>query len=138
MPISLSYQSDLADCRRLFLADYLVMVKIGVHDYEKQCEQRVILNVDVYVPFACTTPQHDLLAEVVDYDVMRQVIERYVRRGHVHLQETLCDQIADSLLAHPGVRAVRVSSSKPDAYSNCAGVGVEVFRISSAGQVGVA
>jgi dihydroneopterin aldolase len=50
-------------------------------------------------------------------------------QGHVHLQETLCDDLATALLQHPKVRAVRVSSEKPDAYPDCRSVGVEVFRI---------
>ena len=33
------------------------------------------------------------------------------------------------MLAHPRVRAVRVSTMKPDVYPDCEGVGVEVFQI---------
>jgi dihydroneopterin aldolase len=32
------------------------------------------------------------------------------------------------LLAHPAVRAVRVSSEKPDIYPDVEAVGIEVFR----------
>ena len=49
--------------------------------------------------------------------------------GHVHLQETLCDDVARAMLAHPKVRAVCVSTMKPDVYTDCEGVGVEVFQI---------
>jgi dihydroneopterin aldolase len=52
-----------------------------------------------------------------------------VGRGHIHLQETLCDDVAAALLAHPNVRAVAVSTEKPDVYPDCDAVGVEVFRI---------
>jgi 7,8-dihydroneopterin aldolase/epimerase/oxygenase len=59
---------------------------------------------------------------------VRQVISQRVGRGHVELQETLCDELATEILAHPQVMAVRLSSCKPDVYPDCAGVGVEVFR----------
>ena len=52
-----------------------------------------------------------------------------VAQGHVHLQETLCDDVAKIMLAHPRVKAVRVSTMKPDVYPDCEGVGVEVFQI---------
>jgi dihydroneopterin aldolase len=55
-----------------------------------------------------------------------------VSRGHIHLQETLCDDVADLMLAHPKVRAVRVSTEKPDVYPDCQSVGVEIFRIKPA------
>ena len=60
---------------------------------------------------------------------MKQSVAQCVARGHIHLQETLCDSIAAHLLAHDAVRAVRVRTEKPDAYPDCDAVGVEVFRI---------
>ena len=73
----------------------------------------------------------DHLDEVVDYDFMRGTIAARVAQGHIHLQETLCDDVAKIMLAHPRVRAVRVSTMKPDVYPDCEGVGVEVFQIKS-------
>jgi 7,8-dihydroneopterin aldolase/epimerase/oxygenase len=119
----------LTDCRRLFLRNYEVRINIGVHDFEKRGEQRVVINVELYVPLALSTPVADKLAEVVDYDFMRSTIAQRVKRGHIHLQETLCDDVAAALLAHPQVRAVSVSTEKPDVYPDCDAVGVEVFRI---------
>jgi 7,8-dihydroneopterin aldolase/epimerase/oxygenase len=119
----------LTDCRRLFLRNYEVRINIGVHDFEKRGEQRVVINVELFVPLALSTPVADKLAEVVDYDFMRSTIAERVKRGHIHLQETLCDDVAAALLAHPNVRAVAVSTEKPDVYPDCDAVGVEVFRI---------
>jgi len=119
----------LQDCRRLFLRNYEVQINIGVHDFEKKGEQRVLINVDLYIPLAVSTPKADELHEVVDYDFMRETIARRMAQGHVQLQETLCDDVVEAMLTHPRVRAVRVSTMKPDVYPDCEGVGVEVFRI---------
>jgi dihydroneopterin aldolase len=126
---SLLVHPSLVDCRRLFLRNYEVWINIGVHDFEKRGEQRVLINVDLYVPLAETTPREDQLHEVLDYDFIRRTIAQHVVRGHIHLQETLCDEVAALMLAHPLVRAVRVSTQKPDVYPDCESVGVEVFRI---------
>ncbi len=117
------------ECRRLFLRDHVVPVQIGAHDFEKGVTQRLVFNVELFVPYASTTPKADKLAEVVDYDFVREVIAARIAQGHVELQETLCDDLAAQLLAHPQVRAVRLSTQKPDVYPDCAGVGVEVFRM---------
>ncbi|HEX2530869.1 MAG TPA: dihydroneopterin aldolase [Burkholderiaceae bacterium] len=119
----------LSDCRRLFLQNYEVQINIGVHEFEKKGEQRVLINVDLFIPLAVSTPKDDHLHEVVDYDFMRDTIARRMAEGHIHLQETLCDDVAHAMMAHPKVRAVRVSTSKPDVYPDCEGVGVEVFHI---------
>ncbi len=119
----------LMDCRRLFLSNYEVYINIGVHDFEKRGEQRVLINVDLFVPLVENTPSKDSLDEVVDYDFMRQSILERVSKGHIHLQETLCDDVAKIMLAHPNVRAVKVSTAKPDVYPDCESVGVEIFLI---------
>ncbi|RFO97463.1 diguanylate cyclase [Rhodoferax lacus] len=119
----------ILSCRRIFLRDHAVSVQIGAHDFEKGQPQRVIFNVELFVPYAESTPQTDSLSEVVDYDFVREVIARRVASGHVDLQETLCDDLATRMLEHPQVWAVRLSSCKPDVYPDSAGVGVEVFRM---------
>jgi 7,8-dihydroneopterin aldolase/epimerase/oxygenase len=116
-------------CRRLFLRNYEVYINIGVHDFEKLGEQRVFINVDLYVPFELSTPAQDELGEVVDYDFMRRSISQRVSQGHIHLQETLCDDVLRVMLEHPKVKAARVSTEKPDVYPDCEGVGVEVFGV---------
>ena len=118
----------LKNCRRLFLRNYEVPVKIGVHDFEKKRAQRLLINVDLYIPLALSTPVNDQLAEVVDYSFIRDTLYASTTKGHIKLQETFCDDVAKMLLAHPHVQAVRVSSEKPDVYEDCDSIGVEVFR----------
>ena len=123
---------SLMDCRRLFLLDYEVWINIGVHDFEKRGEQRVLINVDLFVPLKLSTPTSDDLDEVLDYDFIRRSIAERVSRGHIHLQETLADDVLRLMLAHPKVRAARVSTEKPDVYPDCEAVGVEVFGMKDA------
>jgi len=118
----------LTTCRRVFLRNYEVWINIGVHEFEKRAEQRVIINVDLYVPLALSTPKADELDEVVDYDFIRRTVAARLSKGHIHLQETLCDDILTQVLTHPKVQAARVSTAKPDVYPDCEAVGVEVFR----------
>ena len=118
----------LAQCRRLFLREVVLDANIGIHDRERAGKQKLVISVDLFVPLAVSTPAHDQIHEVVDYDFVRAVIRERIERGHINLQETLVDDVAGSLLAHPGVAAVRVSSAKPNAYEDVEAVGVEVFR----------
>ena len=129
---SLLSHPRLMSCRRLFLRNYEVWINIGVHDFEKKGEQRVLINVDLYVPLAVSTPQRDQLEEVLDYDFMRRSIAQRVKQGHIHLQETLADDVLKLMLAHPHVRAARVSTEKPDVYPDCESVGCEVFAMKEA------
>jgi len=118
----------LLQCRRLFLRGLDLPVHIGIHDFEIGQAQRVRLDIDLYVPLDATSPERDQIDEVVDYDFVRQVVHARVAQGHIGLQETLCDDVLDQLLAHPGVLAARVATCKPDVYPDCEAVGVEAFR----------
>jgi 7,8-dihydroneopterin aldolase/epimerase/oxygenase len=122
----------LADCRRLFLRNYVVNAHIGVHDFEQGRTQRLLINVDLYIPLASSTPRSDQLHEVVDYDFIRHTVSQRIARGHIGLQETLVDELLAVLLQHPQVRAARVSTEKPDVYPDCEAVGVEVFAFKEA------
>nr|WP_311528400.1 dihydroneopterin aldolase [uncultured Ralstonia sp.] len=127
--LSLLSHPRLSNCRRMFLRNYEVQINIGVHDFEKKGEQRVLINIELYVPLEYSSPTQDKLHEVVDYDFMRDTVSRRMAQGHVHLQETLCDDVLTAMLKHPHVRAARVSTEKPDVYPDCESVGIEVFRI---------
>ncbi len=118
----------LHDCRRIFLRGLTRHVRIGVHDFERAAAQRIIFDVDLYVPLAQNTPRRDHIDEVVDYDFVRDEVTRIVTQGHIDLQETLCDAVLGALLAHSQVVAARVSTRKPDVYDDCDAVGVETFR----------
>jgi 7,8-dihydroneopterin aldolase/epimerase/oxygenase len=129
IPTPSSTDALLASCRRLFLRDHEVRVNIGIHDFEKRGAQRIVINVDLYIPLQHSTPSHDAIDEVVDYDFVRSTVAKRIAQGHINLQETLCDDIVKLMLAHPHVKAARVSTMKPDVYPDCAGVGVEVFAV---------
>jgi len=117
----------LADCRRIFVREVVMDARIGIQPAELAAPQRVVLNVDLFVPLAVSTPKEDHIHEVVDYDFVRTSIRQRIAAGHINLQETLVDDIARTLLAHRAVRAVRVTSEKPDIYEDVEAVGVEVF-----------
>lgn len=119
----------LAHCRRLFLKGHEVQARIGVHDFELHGPQRLLIDVDLYVPLAASTPRADQLHEVVDYDFIREVVRERLARGPIGLQETLADDLLATLLAHPQVLAARVATAKPDVYPDCDAVGVEVFAL---------
>ncbi|MFM1979393.1 MAG: hypothetical protein RLZ68_658 [Pseudomonadota bacterium] len=133
LPVQLSLMDELRlSCRKLFLRRHEVQAHIGAHDFEKGVTQRLWIDVELWVPFTQSTPSLDSLHEVVDYDFVRAEVALRLQQGHVELQETLCDELVRQLLAHPQVRAVRLSTQKPDVYPDCAGVGVEVFRMKGA------
>lgn len=118
--------------RRLFVRDLVVDARIGVYDFEKQGPQKVRIDVDLYLEDPAN-PTSDRLGDVLDYGYIWSGVHEIVKQGHINLQETLVERIMAHCLRPDCVIAARVSSSKPDAYDDCGGVGYEVFRMRQRG-----
>ncbi|MDN4037917.1 dihydroneopterin aldolase [Massilia sp. YIM B02443] len=118
----------LEHCRRLFIRDYRLDMEIGAYSHEKNKSQHVVVNIEFWVPLEWNTPISDDLDEIVNHDFVRPGIQDIISRGHINLQETLCDAIVNLVLAHPKVVAARVMTEKREVYPDCLSAGVEVFK----------
>lgn len=112
-------------CRLLSLRRHERLVRIGVHDFERQAPQRMWFDVDLCVRLADAGAATDDIDQTLDYDFVRATIADVVGQHHHELQETLCDAILARTMAQPGVQAARVATRKPDVYADSASVGVE-------------
>jgi 7,8-dihydroneopterin aldolase/epimerase/oxygenase len=112
--------------RHIFIRDFRLPVSIGIHDFEKEGPQTVVVNVDLLLEAAEVT-HGDRIANVLNYDVVHDGIVALAKARHFNLQETLVDAILAFCLTQPGVIEARVSTEKPDVYKDCR-VGYEAVR----------
>lgn len=122
----------LDGCRRIFIRNFRLDMMIGIYPHEQQRLQNVVVNIEFWVPLAHCTPREDRIEEVVNHDFVRLGIQDIVSRGHINLQETLCDAIVTMCLKHPAIVAVRVATEKREVYPDCECAGVEVFQMKEA------
>ena len=113
--------------RRIFIRDFRLKVSIGIHDFEKEGPQTVVVNVDLLLEPEGGKAHNDRIANVLNYDTVHDGIAKLAGGRHFNLQETLVDAILDLCLAQPGVIEARVSTEKPDVYKDCR-VGYEAVR----------
>ena len=125
------FASDLlrrdGETRRIYLRDLRVMADIGIHDFEKVAPQPLLINIDLWVQ----VPNGDLaddIANVLDYDFVRDGVVALVKSRRFNLQETLVHAIVDLCLTRPQVLVARVSSAKTDVYPDVAAAGYEATR----------
>jgi 7,8-dihydroneopterin aldolase/epimerase/oxygenase len=121
-----AYPAHLAPTRfRIFLDGLDLPVDIGFHDFEIGTPQRLRVTVDLWVD-ETHFPSNDRVAEAWNYDLLRSAILRLAEGRRFNLQETFAREVYALVAARPGVQAIRVVTSKPDVYPDCAGVGVEI------------
>ena len=113
--------------RRIFLRDYEVVASIGIHEFERQNPQRIIIDVALEIAEGASPSNgQDRIETVLDYDFLRERIRSIVGDRHFNLQETLCAEILEVCLTPDEVLGARVSTRKPDVYPDCDSVGVEM------------
>jgi dihydroneopterin aldolase len=110
---------------RIFFDDLEVIANIGFHDFEIGVGQRLILSIDIWLDAAYFAAD-DQVRSAWNYDNVRSDAVRVAQAQHYNLQETLVGAIYRAIAARAGVKALRVSSRKPDIYPDCVGVGVEL------------
>ncbi len=112
--------------RRIFIRDFQLQVSIGIHDFEQDAPQTVVVNVDLLLA-PSDKAHNDRIGNVLNYDTVHDGIVALAKSRHFNLQETLCEAILDLCLAQPGVIEARISTEKPDVYKDCR-VGYEAVR----------
>ena len=68
----------------------------------------------------------DHIDDIVDYDYIRDGIQKLVRNKRYNLQERLCADILSLIISKNHVVAVTLSVCKLDIYPDCDSVGFEL------------
>ena len=74
------------------LDDLTVQIRLGIHPHEAE-PQPVRVSVLMTVEYD-RAPSGDRIEEVLDYDFVREGIQRLAAGTGFALQETLCDEVA--------------------------------------------
>ena len=120
IPAALAVKSS-----KIMLDSLEVQTDIGFHDFEIGRPQRLLVTIEIWLD-DLTAPADDSPQAAWDYDFLRNEVIRLAAAGRYNLQETLVEAIYQRLAAMRGVRGLRISSAKPDIYSDARKVGVEV------------
>jgi dihydroneopterin aldolase len=116
------------DCYRIVVQDIEIDCFLGVYDREQARCRPVIVDVELYVPHAAKIHRRDVLAETVNYERVVEAVERVVAERRFKLVETLCAELADDIARLPGLRALKVSVTKPQPLPRARSVRVELWR----------
>ena len=123
----LKFADGSRSIRHVFIHDLVLDSYIGVYDHEKDTAQKIRVNVDLSV-IENTRNLQDDISNVVCYEKIVNAIETIVDSGHVHLVETLAENIAEMSLQDARISCVRVRVEKLEAIKNTTSVGIEIER----------
>jgi len=97
------------------IRDLHVPAVIGVHDWEREIEQTLIVSVDMVPETAdvARAAASDDLADALDYSAVAETIAAVLREGKFRLIETAAERVAERLLADFRLPWLRLELCKP-------------------------
>lgn len=107
------------------ITDLKLRAIIGIHDWEREHKQDVIINIQIQYDSAkaCET---DAIEDTIDYKVITKRVIKEVEPSNFFLLEKLTKLILDIVMDYPKVEEVAVRVDKPFALRFAGSVSIEL------------
>jgi FolB domain-containing protein len=113
---------------RIFIHELEAHGVIGVHEWERQAPQRILMDVSLEVDITHTARRDALGSDSLDYAQLADSLRRLVEERSRYTLEALAEDLAALCLQHPGVQRVHLRVTKPCAVPASKGAGIEIER----------
>lgn len=114
--------------RRIFITQLTLEAHIGILEHELRAAQPLHIDAEFDADIGPEVDDNDI-ASVLDYRLLRSAIVDECTRAHVNLLETLSERIVARIFANfADIQRVKIRISKPQAFHDCAAVGIELQR----------
>jgi dihydroneopterin aldolase len=111
---------------RIHLRDLRVRAIVGIHPWEREKPQELILNLTLYRDLDAAADS-DAIGDTVHYGALAKAVAAHAQSAGHRLIETLARELARIALEH-GAERVVVRVDKPWAVENAAAASVELER----------
>jgi FolB domain-containing protein len=112
---------------KILIKDLLIRGIIGIHDWEREKKQDILINVEMEADCRPAGLSDDF-QDAVDYRAVTKSIINLVEMSEFFLVEKMAEEIAALCLQNPKVDLARVRVEKPGAVRFSKSVGIEVER----------
>ena len=113
--------------RTVFIKDFIIEEKIGIHEHEKIKKQKIKFNVVLGVDQR-TIPNERNRRSIVNYEKITNKLEKLVKNKKYNFLESLAEDSFKEIFEDKRINSVIIKIEKPEAIKNAKSVGVEVFK----------
>ena len=125
--IKLSTKKKFTYKRKIIISDLILLLSIGIHDFEKIKKQEVRFNIFIDIsPFL--TPIKNNLDSIVDYETVIKIVTKLSKKKHYELIETLAEDIFNELFKDVNILKIKLRLEKTQIIKNTSSVGVEISK----------
>jgi dihydroneopterin aldolase len=113
--------------RKVIITDLVFNTSIGIHDFEKEKEQKIKFNIEIDINPLLKAAENDLNS-IVNYESVINKIKSITQKKHYNLLETLAEDIFSNLFLVKNIIKIKLRIEKPEIIKNTSSVGVEIIK----------
>ena len=125
--IKLSTKKKFTYKRKIIISDLILLLSIGIHDFEKIKKQEVRFNIFIDIsPFLA--PIKNNLNSIVNYETVIKTVTKLSKKKHYELIETLAEDIFNELFKDVNIFKIKLKLEKTQIIKNTSSVGIEISK----------
>ncbi len=110
--------------KKIIVKDLILLLSVGIHQFEKQKKQRVKLNIEI-----TTDPNlKPDIKSIVNYESIINGIKKLTKKTHFELLESLSESIFDEIFKSKKIKKIKLKIEKLDIIKETTSVGIEVVK----------
>ena len=125
--IKLNIKEDYSYKRKVLINNLLLLISIGIHNFEKIKKQQVKFNIEIDVS-PSLSPSEKNLKSIVNYESVIKVIKNLTKKKHYNLIETLAEDIFTKLFENKNIKKIKIRIEKTQIIKNTSSVGEEITK----------
>ena len=125
--IKLNPKQDYSYKRKVLINDLILLMSIGIHDFEKIEKQEVKFNITIDIN-PLLSPIKNKLNSIVNYETVVKDVTRLTKNKHYELLETLAEDIFFILFKNTNIKQIKLKIEKTQIIKNTSSVGVEITK----------
>ena len=125
--IKLRPKQDYSYKRKVLISDLILLMSIGIHDFEKIKKQEVKFNIIIDIN-PLLTPIEKKLNSIVNYETIVKDVTKLTKNKHYELLETLAEDIFFILFKNSNIKKIKLKIEKTQIIKNTSSVGVEITK----------
>jgi len=113
--------------RKVIITDLVFNASIGIHDFEKEKEQKIKFNIEININPLLKATENDLNS-IINYESVIKKIKLITQKKHYNLLETLAEDIFSNLFLSKNIIKIKLKIEKPEIIKNTSSVGIEIIK----------
>ena len=125
--INFQKKEDYSYKRKVIITDLVFNTSIGIHNFEKEKEQKIKFNIEIDINPLLKPSENDLKS-IVNYENVISKVKSITHKKHYNLLETLAEDIFTNLFLSKNIIKIKLRIEKPEIIKNTSSVGIEITK----------